>query len=397
MTDSLDHAFAAGTLLHPLEGKANSVHLFRTLAQLAGAQRLPSSPQQEYLRSLIGHHDHYLFVLVDGLGMNLRELFPPGGFLARSLKTDIRACFPSTTAVALTALATGMWPGGHGLAGWWTCFPEHRRVIAPLPFEERGTRTSAADLGLNVEDLIPVPPIMGGFFRNTGSFIPHFVTGTHYETWSRGGTQVWPYKSFGQLRRRVLRGFRQLTGPSYRYIYMLTVDALCHRHGTESEEVAREVARTDRLLAALRDGLSERVRMVVSADHGLVNVPPERFFTFRSADALAAHTLGGQSGEGRTPVFHLRPGHEAAFLDEFARTGAAQHFTLYKPAELARRGLYGPEPLSDEAKAHLGDYVGISSTAARFEFVPDGSEPVRHVGVHGGLLPGEMAVPLCIA
>lgn len=397
MTDVLNHAFEGGTLSHPLRGVANSVELFRAIALLSGVRNFQKTPGIETVSDMIGPHDHYLFVLVDGLGMNLRHRFPRDGFFATALQTEIRSVFPSTTSVALTSLATGLWPAEHGLTGWWTHFPEHRRVIAPLIFTERATRLPCERLGLTLEDLIPASPILGSFFRDPASYLPRAITEGPYAKWSRDGTPIRAFRSFAHLRRMAKRDIATVHGPSYRYLYLLTVDKLAHKHGVGSSEVAAEVRRIDRLLARLRETLPPSVRIVVTADHGLVDVPPEKHFTLRDDDAMCAHVIGGQSGESTTPVFHVKPGHDGAFLEEFARSTAAQSFTLYRPDELAEYGLYGPEPLSDEARLHLGNYVGISVEPARLEYVPPGTEPVNHIGVHGGLRPAEVNIPLFVA
>lgn len=397
MADTLLRAFESGELSHPMRGEANSVELFRAMALLSGVKLFKETPTTERLCNVIGHHDHYLFVLVDGLGMNLKSRFPSGGFLESSFQHEICSVFPSTTSVALTSLATGLWPAEHGLTGWWTHFPEHRRVIAPLIFTERGTRTAADQLGLTVEDLIPTRPILGSFFRDPRSFLPAHISEGRYAAWSRDGTPIHPFRSHRHLKRMIRRDAASLSGPSYRYLYLLTVDKLCHKYGTASDQVAADINRIDQLLTRIRDMLPHTVRMIVTADHGLVDVPPERHFNWRDDDPVCTHLLGGQSGEGTTPVFHVKPGHDEAFLEEFSRTDAAAYYTLHTPDELAELELYGPEPLSDAARTHLGQYIGIAVEPARLEYLPPGSDPVNHVGVHGGLRPAEINIPLCVA
>ncbi|MEE8441963.1 MAG: alkaline phosphatase family protein [Spirochaetia bacterium] len=397
MIDTLLRAFESGVLSHPMQGETNSVELFRAMALLSGVKLFDETPTTERLSGLIGHHDHYLFVLVDGLGMNLRDRFPSGGFLESTLQHEIRSVFPSTTSVALTSLATGLWPAEHGLTGWWTHFPEHRRIIAPLIFTERGTRMAADKLGLSVEDLISGKPILGSSFRDPVSFLPKQISNGPYAAWSRDGTPIHPFRSHRQLARMIRRDAASLRGPSFRYLYLLTVDKLSHLFGITSDQVSADVNRIDQLLTRIRDMLPHTVRMIVTADHGLVDVPPERHFNLRDEDPVCAHLLGGQSGEGTTPVFHVRPGHDEAFLEEFSRTDAAAYYTLHTPDELAGLELYGPEPLSEAARAHLGQYVGIAVEPARLEYLPPGSERVNHVGVHGGLRPAEINIPLCVA
>lgn len=397
----VEQACASGTLLHPLEGAPNSVDLFRALVHLAGGAVSEAGERERSLIEQVGHHDHYLLVLVDGLGLSLRDQFPAGGFLEQATRSSLHAVFPSTTAVALTSLATASWPARHGVTGWFTCFPEHRRVLAPLLFSERGTRVPASELGLRMEDLIPLESVIGSFFRTTRSFYPAAISEGAYSRWSRGGTQITPYRTLRHAFRLLRDHYRSIVGPTYSYLYIITVDKLSHHHGAQSRPVAEEVARVDRLLGRLRDALPQSVRMVVTADHGLVDVPQEARYSFSHRDAIASHLIAGQTGEATTPIFHVREGHADAFLEAFARHPSSTAFTLHTPDELARLGFYGPEPLSPASRAHLGDYVGIAAEPAMLEYLPpraDGSPeaPVSHVGVHGGLRPAEMRVPLAI-
>src|SRR3990172_3184585 len=118
--------FESGALLHPSAEAPNTVDLSRALASLAGVGGLEMSPAALQLAELIGEAGHYVFVLVDGLGMNLIEEQPTGAFLRNHLALELRAVFPATTAAALTSLATGLWPAEHAVPAWWTYLPEAR-------------------------------------------------------------------------------------------------------------------------------------------------------------------------------------------------------------------------------------------------------------------------------
>ncbi len=389
---NLDEEFAKGTLVHPLEGASNSIDLFVAAANLAGGPSIPHSDNTERLIEEIGHHDHYLFVLVDGLGMTFKDQFPKNGFFETRLHAQLHSVFPSTTAVALTSMATCTWPAQHGMTGWFTYFPEYQRVFAPLLFRERDTDIAGAELGFDVSDLIQEKPILGTVFRNVASVMPRAITGGHYARWSRGGTPIVPYSSFAQARRAIKRIVRKANGPTYTYLYIPTVDHQSHITGVTSPEVAKEIERVDRLLVRICETLPQTVRMIVTADHGLVDVPKERHFVFRESDPLAKTLYAGQTGEGTTPVFHVRD--EEAFLKAFAEHPSSEFYTLFRPDELASRNLYGPIALSERMKSHLGDFVGIATQPSLLEYVPPRREPIDHVGVHGGLRPGEIEVPL---
>jgi hypothetical protein len=354
MAEGIAGLVETGAIVHPQDGSGSSVELFHAMARLSGVPGITETASVSRFTDMIGHHDHYLVVLVDGMGSNLRDLFPAGGFLDTAYRETITSTFPSTTAVALTSLATGLWPAEHGITGWWTHFPEHRRVIAPLLFAERETGTPCEELGLSIRDLIPGEPLVGSFFRSVSSYLPRKIAGGAYDAWFRAGTREVLYRSLSQARRLINRDHSRAPGPSYQYFYVTAVDSLSHRHGIDSEQVLREIRRIDGVLSRLRDRLPGTVRMVVTADHGLVNVPPEYLFTIRPGDTLDRHLIGGQSGEGRAPVFHVAPGHESEFLRAFESTPASEHFVLYTPSELARAGFYGPPTLDTmwESRTH---------------------------------------------
>ena len=67
----LEQLFDAGVLLRPSDRRPNLVHLVRALATLAGVGDLGASPPVADIVSTIGPAEHLIFVLMDGLGMNL--------------------------------------------------------------------------------------------------------------------------------------------------------------------------------------------------------------------------------------------------------------------------------------------------------------------------------------
>lgn len=79
---------------------------------------------------MLGDVDHVVFVLLDALGMHLVNQLPNDNILKKHLVTPmtgiydrcsfliLEAVSPSTTACALTSIATAEFPGEHAIFGW---------------------------------------------------------------------------------------------------------------------------------------------------------------------------------------------------------------------------------------------------------------------------------------
>src|SRR5260221_3879085 len=160
MPPDLTELFTSGTLLRPSDTEPNLVHLIRALATIAGVRDLDAAPAVRDLGNLIGPARHLIFMLMDGMGMNLLERLPASSFLASSVQREIRATCPSTTACALTTVATAAYPNQHGVSGWVTHLPDRRLTIATLPFVERFSGEPLARRGIRGGDVGPLPPVL---------------------------------------------------------------------------------------------------------------------------------------------------------------------------------------------------------------------------------------------
>ena len=124
------------------------------------------------------------------------------------------------------------------------------------------------------------------------------------------------------------------------------------------------------------------------------DVPPQRNFVLSADDTLARQLICPPTGEPTTPIFHVRDGFAESFAAQF-NDRYAEHFVLLTPAQIDDLRLMGPEALSPEMTRRLGTFVGIALQAAKFHVENTGGAP-QHLGVHGGLTPQEMYVPLIV-
>ncbi len=396
--ESLLAAFDTGSLLRPSPEIPNLVDLSRALASLAGAEGIESTLGSAGLAELIGPSDHLVFVLADGLGMNLVEAQVEDAFLSRHRVAELRSVFPSASAVALTSIATGEWPSRHAVTGWWTHLPEVGSAAALLPFVTRSDRRSLADLGVTAEQAFPVPSIMRRIPRDTLALFPSKIAESVYSTYFSGGR---PKLGYGALREAIdiiLARIGAAARPTFTYLYTLRIDREAHRHGSRRPEVQSAVSELDREVQRLASGLGDRGRVVVTGDHGFLDAPRAARHRIRPSDELLNSLRFPPSGDTRVLYFHVRDGAEARFLQRF-RERFAGRFLLVSVDEAESLRLFGPSPLSSQARSRLGDWIAISSGADVIAYTPtDAAGWVLHEpSHHSGLSPEEMRVPLVVA
>lgn len=346
-------------------------------------------PPHPALEDVVGETRHLVLVLIDGLGLStLRAHAEPSGWLRTHLTLELRSVFPSATASALTALASGVWPGQHALLGWFLHLRERQLDVVTLPFVARGSGERLEELGLSAADLALAPSWLARAPRDVAVFQPAHIAGSAYSNYSSGGRGV-GFEGLAAGVDAVLERLRAVSAPSYTYLYWPEVDSRSHVHGPGAAETGEAVAVVEAELERLAAGLPAGARLLVSADHGLIEVPPERRNRIRPEDPLGALLTAPPSGEPRSPLFHARPGAE----DDFA-AGLGERFpgryALLSADEAESLGLFGPGPLHPEARARIGSFAAVALGPDVIEW----GESAGPLGQHGGLLPAEVEIPL---
>jgi hypothetical protein len=320
-----------------------------------------------------------VLLVLDGLGWSSiethRDTLPELGAMVGGPITTV---VPSTTAAALTSLATGMAPAQHGIVGFrmriddtvlnvlrWQV-PYGRR--APDPFN---VQRHTAFLGR------PVPVVTKKEFRRTG-FTEAHLRGSRFYGWSTATV--------------LIEHCRRLVGHDERFVYAYYpgVDTVAHEFGLHDDYFVNELAYADRLVGRLLDALPEHATLVVTADHGQVHV---------GDGWLALHPLKDMyrfcAGEGRFRYLYAAKG-AAPALAEAARDEFGDQAWVFTRDQLLDEGWLGPGPVIASIRRRVGDV--ILAPHAPVAFVdPDLPNEANLVGAHGSLTPDEMHVPFLAA
>jgi hypothetical protein len=287
---------------------------------------------------------------------------------------------PTTTATALTSISTGLPPGEHGVIGyrvlvdnddvlnilrWCTSKGDARETLPPESIQH--------DVAFGGHR----PPIVvRAEFRDSGFSRAHL-----------GGCRFVPYRMPSTLVAEVLHQLDN--GEPFVYAYYDGIDKVAHEYGLGSVYDA-ELVFIDRMVEFLVESLPPNSALVITADHGQVDVGDR---VFPPHPEVMAH-VRAQSGEARFRWLHAVPGSEPALL-EAARAHHGDVAWVVSRDEILDQGWFGPKVLPGPL-ARLGDVALLPFEPVAFEDPAD-TGPFVLQGRHGSLTAEEVLVPLLVA
>jgi predicted AlkP superfamily pyrophosphatase or phosphodiesterase len=365
--DLVNSWFRDGSLIHPYTSGKTIIDVAREAAET------PAETET-----------HVALVLLDGFGLNLldRVLTSSDSFLRRHFRHAVNSVFPATTAAALASIGSGTPPGEHGILGWTLRDVTSRVIFNPLPWINETTK---APLGPEDAD----PSRVFGFSSVLGAsrLQPRFSLSAHPGShFSRAMCRGMDLKrvspdDLSESLAELERLWRSNPKGSFSYVYCNQPDKSEHQLGPEAPEVSEIVKKLDSQLSQFwqdTEDLKKR-KIIVIADHG----------QFLGEEILPRIETCQISMEPISPAFFVNP--DVSKIE--AETELRQKlpgWAILTPDEVVELGILGPSPISANARAQLGDFLGINN---RKEFIG----PLNIRGLHGGLHAEEMRVPLIIA
>ena len=380
----------------PSADEPNPVSLARSIWRICGIPQHVDDPVADRFRKLIGESDHLVFVIADGYGMNFVNTLAEDSFSRTNLALENRAAFPSSTGPNLFSFARAKWPGQHGGIGWYVHLAELNERATLFPWVRTTDDVSLTDLGLIGEMVYPREPETLRFMRNSVNFIPSLFSDSVATGALHGSETVVGYEDLPGAIDRVVERVRTASEPTYSHIFWPRVDNVSHEVGTGHPDTLREVNFVDAELGRLAQLLPDNATLVVTADHGHLDMPEQRKCVVEPDDLLTALLVDGPSGDERTLMFHVVDGQEKRFAEDFQRR-FGEHFLLLSAADVLVAELLGPDGVSDFTLSRLGTFTAIARHDAGMKFRrgADGTG-LTLKAQHGGLTPAEMLVPVII-
>jgi hypothetical protein len=332
----------------------------------------------------------YVVVLIDGLGWNLLRRAVVAAPFFRSLlggALPITSAVPSTTVTSLGSLGTGQPPGQHGLVGYTSRVPSTGEILNGLTWES---------------DLVPTIYQSKPTFFERASESDVFVTsvalarfqGTGLTEAALRGAAFVPFSDESAEDLRIalivdaaLRGDRAVV-----YAYERELDHYGHVHGCKSVDWLQQLGRIDAMCARLRAALPSQVTLIITGDHGMVDIPSDQRIVAEDDPALMAG-VSALAGEARFRQLYVDQELPSRVADRW-RARLGELAWVRTRDEAIDEGWFAT--IDDQLRERWGHVL----VALRGDWAVMTSAFPREytlIGMHGSLTPAEMLVPLLVA
>jgi predicted AlkP superfamily pyrophosphatase or phosphodiesterase len=336
-----------------------------------------------------------VLLAIDGLGYDY--LSRKQGALREYLRGSLTSVCPATTASAVTSLLTGVAPQQHGFTGWFTWFREIGSVLAVLPFHSRFGGEPLSGVGFTPASLCGGTPLFERIQADAHVVTPDWIVDSVFNRAFQNGARAWPYRGVEGLFAGIEQAANAASGRALIYAYWPDFDSLAHPHGVASGEVTQLFEQLDAAFARfVRRLQGSGVTLIITADHGFIDSPPERTVLLEEHPALADTLILPLCGEQRFAYCYLHPGREQRF-EEYVRNELGHCAELFASAELIQRGWFGRGTPFRELQERVGHYTLVMRENWKIKEWVLGEKRHQHIGVHGGVSREEMLVPLIVA
>lgn len=367
--------------VEPAYGRRGLSDIVPAIARALGTDVLPAPADLT-----LPEADSYVVFLIDGLGSQLLDRYAHAAPYLSSLRVDARpgtAGVPTTTSTSLTSFGTGLTPGTHGLVGFTSRVPGTEKLLNALYW----------DKSIDPHVWQPHPT---AFSRLTDAGVR--VDVVNRREFDRSGLTIAAHRGAGyigadRIGERIAAAVAgSAHRPSLTYLYDADLDWTGHKYGVDSPQWLQQLAAIDAEAAQLREALPEDVRLVVIADHGMVDAVAGSRIDIDEHQGLR-EGLALLGGEARFRHLYCVPGAAETVAGRWREFFGDRAEVLLRQDAIAR-GWFGT--VEERVLPRLGDVVAAARANVGIFSSKDFGYETSLVGLHGSLTAEEMLIPILV-
>ena len=336
--------------------------------------------------------DTVVLILVDGLGAaNIESASGYARFLARknARSKAISTVFPSTTASALSSLVTGVDPGQHGIFGyriWNAKRGEQVNQLSGVSLEDLASGWMAQESLLDVESSLGRDVFVVGHPRFAESTLTKMLYGSAKYCSSRSLSDRLEY-----VERAITGGQKGLF-----LVYISDLDETAHAHGVTSDEWFAKAEELDSSVRKFVAAVGAACTTVLTADHGVIDVPTSRHIEFGLGLEMAG--VASIGGEPRCLQLQLDGTVEVDAVADNWRSSLGDGAEVHLRADVfARAYRDGLSEITRSIEDRAGEIYVFAAPGCALYDAREPSNPGRNmVGQHGGVEDAELSIPLLV-
>ena len=356
-------------------------------------------------------YDAVVLLFVDAFGWRFFENYHERSpFLRRTVEqgmvAKLTSQFPSTTAAHVTTIHTGLPVGESGVYEWHYYEPLLDRIISPLLFSFSGDkkRDTLAASGVAPQALYPSQTLYQELqSHGVDSVVFQHLSYAHspYSKVVTNGARMIPYRTLPEALVNLGQLLDGQQRKSYYFMYVDTIDTICHRYGPDAPQTAAEITAFLAIMELIfhqnRAGKQPRTLFLLTADHGQIAIDPATtiYINQRFPEMLPflATNRAGQplapAGSSRDMFLHIKD----AYLDQaqaFLQQALAGRAEIYRVQELIEQGFFGTATPSAAFMSRVGNLVILPYAHETVWWYEKGRFEQKFYGSHGGLSRAEM-------
>lgn len=372
---------SAATPLLPAYGTDTIADLLPAVAARLGVGEVAHNPLPE--------GDRWVVLLIDGLGWhNLLGAPDAAPFLSELAAhgDSWTSGVPSTTVTSLTSLGTGLPPGNHGMVGYSSRMPRTGALFNALIWDSAVTPREYQPHPTWFERLR-----QAGITTSTVS--PARFEGSGLTFAALRGPKFYGVDNERDEDLRVELAVRGATADdkTLTYVYERELDHCGHSLGCGSMQWRNELIRIDGLVEHLREELPSDVRLVVTGDHGMLDIASANHIIIEDHPDLTAG-LDLVAGEGRLRQLYVDREPLAAVAQRWRDVLGSRSWVRTRD-EAIDEGWFGA--VLPEVTTRYGDLlVAMADDSALMTRTQP--RELGLVGQHGSLTEVEMTIPLLV-